>query len=114
MSARWSVVWCPVEDMEGAVAFYRDVLGVEVVSENPYWSELRVGGVRLALHQGGEGVQKGGWTVCLEVDDLEDLRKRLEAAGVECASEYHDTPSGPSLAFRDPDGNRLQALQPRS
>lgn len=51
--------------------------------------------------------------LCLETDDLDLLRTRLQEAGVECDSEYHETPSGATLAFRDPDGNRLQALQPR-
>ncbi len=113
MAMRWSVAWCPVSDMERALAFYRDVLGIEVVSENQFWSELRAGDVRLALHDGGEDAQRGGWTICLETDDLDLLRTRLMEAGVECDSEYHETPSGATLAFRDPDGNRLQGLQPR-
>lgn len=108
----WSVAWCPVSDMERALDFYRDVLGLEILSESPYWSELQAGGVRIALHLGVEETQRGGWTLCLETDDLHLLRARLEAAGVECDAEYHETPSGPTMAFRDPDGNRLQALQP--
>ncbi|MER3414290.1 MAG: hypothetical protein C4341_08690 [Armatimonadota bacterium] len=111
---RWSVAWCPVSDMERALAFYRDVLGLEVISESPFWSELRVGQVRLALHRGAEASQSGGWTICLETDDLDLLRARLQEAEVECDSEYHETPSGPTLAFRDPNGNRLQALQQRA
>lgn len=99
--------------MQRALRFYRDVLGVEVVSESPYWSELRVGDVRLALHHGDEADQSGGWTICFEIEDLSTLHSRLREAGVKCDSQYHETPSGPTLAFRDPDGNRLQALQLR-
>lgn len=98
MAMRWSVVSCPVPDMERALDFYPDVVGLEILSESPYWSEFQAGGVRIALHLGAEETQRGGWTPCQETDDLDLLRARLEAAGVEC----------------DADGNRLQALQPRA
>jgi hypothetical protein len=39
-----------VADMDKAVKFYRDVLGLEVNFESPGWSEFVTGATSLALH----------------------------------------------------------------
>lgn len=50
-----------VEDMDRAVGFYRDVLGLEVKSQSPEWSELQFRDAVVALHGGGKDVfQKTG------------------------------------------------------
>lgn len=43
------------QDMDRAVAFYRDVLGLEVKVNSPGWSELSFGTAVVALHGGGTG-----------------------------------------------------------
>jgi catechol 2,3-dioxygenase-like lactoylglutathione lyase family enzyme len=43
-----------VDDMDRAVAFYRDKLGLRVRSASPYWSEFETGSVTLALHPASE------------------------------------------------------------
>ena len=39
-----------VADMERAIAFHRDVLGLPLKFESPFWSEFDTGGTTLALH----------------------------------------------------------------
>lgn len=44
-----------VVNMERAVNFYRDIIGLDVKVYSPYWSELTFGTAVVALHGGGEG-----------------------------------------------------------
>jgi lactoylglutathione lyase len=39
-----------VADMDKAIAFHRDVLGLELKFESPFWSEFATGETTLALH----------------------------------------------------------------
>lgn len=43
-----------VRDMDRAVAFYRDALGLTVHMATPAWSELSIDGATIALHSGRE------------------------------------------------------------
>ncbi len=43
-----------VRDMNRAIAFYRDALGLTVRLQTPAWSELEVAGATIALHSGRE------------------------------------------------------------
>jgi len=105
---------CEVADMDRAVEFYRDVLGFKAGYISPHWSSLQAGSTNVGLHPPFEREQEargGGWVFGLEVEDIRAFRDRLETAGVVC-TDYHDTPSGAIFDFSDPDGNRLQAMQP--
>ncbi|MCY3540635.1 MAG: VOC family protein [Gammaproteobacteria bacterium] len=42
-------------NMDRAVEFYRDVIGLDVQVFTPYWSELTHGTATVALHGGGDG-----------------------------------------------------------
>ena len=46
------------EDMDRAVAFYRDSIGFAEDFVSPYWSELRFGDAILGLHGGGDGTRQ--------------------------------------------------------
>jgi predicted enzyme related to lactoylglutathione lyase len=105
---------CEVSDMERSVEFYRDVLGLKMESSSPHWSSFWAGGTRIGLHPPFDREDEsrgGGWIFGIEVNDIRGFRARLETAGVVC-TDYHDTPSGAIFDFSDPDGNRLQAIQP--
>ena len=43
------------QEMERALAFYKDVMGLRVLSQSPGWSELAFGDAIIALHGGGTG-----------------------------------------------------------
>jgi len=48
-----------VADMNRAVKFYRDVLGLDLKFESPGWSEFATGETTLALHPASEKIPRG-------------------------------------------------------
>ena len=110
-----------VASTERALEFYHGVLGVAVDGTRPdlgfpgAW--LRVGGQQIHLLElpNPDPVQgrpqHGGRDrhVALQVDDIDGLVARLEAAGV----VYTLSRSGRRALFcRDPDGNALEFIEP--
>ncbi len=98
----------PVTDMERAVAFYRDVLGLppgELAS--PVWVEFDVAGTTFGVGN-FEQVGKPGsaQSLGLEVDDLAAFRTKLVGRGID-ASELHDVGNCWISVVRDPDGNQI-------
>ena len=111
-------VWCQVSEMDRALTFYRDVLGLRVSYTSPYWTEFDLGNGKLGLHPTLSGNSRSplgefgcGWFVGLRTTDLQGLRERLVGAGVRIHGDYHDIPGGTVLDFEDPDGNALEAMQ---
>jgi len=49
-----------VADMDKAVKFYRDVLGLQVKFESPGWSEFGTGKTTLALHPASDWYLRRG------------------------------------------------------
>jgi catechol 2,3-dioxygenase-like lactoylglutathione lyase family enzyme len=104
-------------DMSRAVAFYRDVLGLELVRRSgDSWAEFRIGpGVFLALHGAVEGraVQPGGATAVFAVDDLDASVRTLEDRGVRFDEEQAGEVAGFArfASFADPDGNTVQLIE---
>ena len=49
----YSIVF--VRDMAKSISFYRDLLGLSLRSETPFWSEFGTEGCTLALHLAAEG-----------------------------------------------------------
>ena len=109
-----------VSDMDRAVAFYRDLLGLALGRrDGENWAEFEAGGRRFALHGviEGEAVAPGGATAVFSVDDLDRARTELLAHGV--AFEHEGDVQGYArfASCRDPDGNTLQLIEygvPRS
>ena len=104
-------------DMSRAVAFYRDVLGLELARRSgDSWAEFRAGpGVFLALHGAVEGraVQPGGATAVFAVDDLDASIRTLEERGVRFDEEQAGEVAGFArfASFTDPDGNTVQLIE---
>lgn len=97
-----------VADWSASVAWYRDVLGLEVqlLDEVGAFALLRAGGGRLALKAGKP--EPGSVLVTFEVDDLPAELSRLAAHGVVPESPLKASPEGYRRALlRDPDGYRL-------
>ncbi|HZT82942.1 MAG TPA: VOC family protein [Gemmataceae bacterium] len=97
-----------VADWPRAVAWYRDVLGLEVLLrvEADRFALLRAGGGRVALKEGQP--QPGTTMLAFEVEDLAAEAGRLAALGVAVESPVTDSPEGyRRVLLRDPDGHRL-------
>jgi lactoylglutathione lyase len=117
MVGKLSAVMLVVGDMARSVGFYRDLIGLELRFESPYWSELDAGNIKLALHPEGTEVRVSpGWgcTIGFDVEDIEAVVASLRAAGVSVITEPHTAEFGGMLAaIADPDGYPIQLHQPR-
>jgi catechol 2,3-dioxygenase-like lactoylglutathione lyase family enzyme len=71
-----------VADMDKAVKFYRDVLGLNVKFESPGWSEFVTGETTLALHPASDKNPAGKVELGFTVADVEAFYRDMSAKGV--------------------------------
>jgi catechol 2,3-dioxygenase-like lactoylglutathione lyase family enzyme len=136
MTIKLSQCFIAVDDHDKALAFYRDVLGlevrndvsfegmrwltvaspeqpdVEIVLEPPLADPNASPADRQAM---AELLAKGNLRgVIFSTDDVDATFERIRAAGAEVLQEPIDQPYGVrDCAFRDPAGNMLRFNQPR-
>jgi predicted enzyme related to lactoylglutathione lyase len=103
-----SAIWLPVSDMQRAVAFYGDCLGLQVLEHDGDWSEVTAGDQRIGLNASESPAGDGGAVIAFAVDDLDATVGELTANGVEFSGGVSEHPWGRIAPFRDPDGNDLQ------
>ncbi len=110
-----SVVWLPVTDMQRAVTFYSDTLGMQVESQEEQWAELTADGLKIGLN-GREGEtpgSEGGAVLALRpAASIDAAVEELRGKGVDFAGDISDHPWGRVASFHDPDGNSLQLYEP--
>ena len=113
-----------VTDYERSNAFYRDVLGAELVDLTYGRVGYRLpGGAQLNVHGPGntaspraaDPVRPGNSDLCLRWEGtVEEARAHLEANGVEViegpTERIGARGGGTSLYFRDPDGSLLELI----
>lgn len=75
-----------VEDMDRAVAFYRDIVGLDLIArfDPPGLAFFNLGTCRLLLEAGAPSA-----LLYLGVDDVASMAERLRDAGVSIESEAH-------------------------
>jgi catechol 2,3-dioxygenase-like lactoylglutathione lyase family enzyme len=99
----------PTRDVERAVAFYRDVLGLPVSEFTQ--GEVETPNVTLSFWnpvEDGEEFSPNVAGVGLRVADVEEARRELEAKGVEFFDGgTYDSGVCHMGFFRDPDGNTV-------
>jgi catechol 2,3-dioxygenase-like lactoylglutathione lyase family enzyme len=100
-------------DMERAVTFYRDVLGLPLANRaGNEWAEFQAGPVRLALHGTEEPSLPASGTVVFKVNDLDEARWALQERGVVFDGEESEVAGLARFAtFHDPDGNPMQLIE---
>ena len=79
---RLSYVMKFVADMDKAVAFYRDVLGMTLRFASPDWSEFETGQTTLALHRASDTHPAGSCQIGFSVEDIDAFFQEKGAAGV--------------------------------
>lgn len=98
------------QDMARAKAFYTELLGLEVESEDEHDMELRAGQVTLDIFDPssiGQSFAPSPAGLALRVSDVAAVRAELEANGVEFDGPTLDTGVCHMASFHDPDGNAL-------
>ena len=71
-----------VNDMNRAVKFYRDVLGLQLKFESPGWSEFMTGETILALHPASEKNPAGRVELGFTVADVEGFYRDMSSKGM--------------------------------
>ena len=83
MSTKLSHIIEFVADMNRAVAFYRDVVGLPLKFQSPEWSEFATGETTLALHPASAKNPAGKLEMGFTVPDLQQFHAELQSKGVE-------------------------------
>jgi predicted enzyme related to lactoylglutathione lyase len=103
-----------VSDMERAVCFYRDFLGLTPISPqcqdygHEFWVILNTGGCKLCLHGGGKDDRgSDAPKIVFHVDDIHAWRSALIAKGLPVEPIFSPTSGILVCNSADPDGNRF-------
>ncbi len=105
-----------VGDVERAVKFYRDTLGIRHLFTVPRMAFFDCGGIRLLLGTSeGNEPWRSGAVVYFRVPDIEVARRALGERGVAFEVEPRLVARMPDhelwmATFRDPDGNPLELM----
>jgi predicted enzyme related to lactoylglutathione lyase len=97
-----------VADMNRAVEFYRDTLGVPVNADDIHevWTELDTHPVTVALFRNPDSAGSNA-SIALAVDDVAAAVESFRAAGHKVVLEPLDTPDCHMAAVHDLNGNTL-------
>jgi predicted enzyme related to lactoylglutathione lyase len=99
-------------DMKRAVAFYRDVIGLEEVFVNDFWTELRHGDAIIALHGGHDG-SRNPTGLSFQYEDVLVMAEKIAKAGAKILQSPQQREGEPILlgVFRDAEGNEVFITQ---
>ena len=104
-------------DVEKANAFYKDVLGLEILMDMG-WIRTFGSGAKMTVQvsvmsEGGSGTEVPD--ISIEVDDVEEALRRVRKAGIAVEYGPADEPWGVRRFFvRDPFGKLVNILQHQS
>ena len=105
-------VGMPTRDLAAAVRFYGETLGLprSVYLEERNYAEFETGNLTLSVYNPermGLEHRVNPNAVALHVDDVADVRGRLQERGVSFQGDTFDTGVCHMAFFADPDGNAL-------
>lgn len=96
-----------VSDMDSAVAFYRDALGLNLRFQSPSWSEFDTGETTLALHPASEDNPAGSLQLGLGTTDIDNFYAAGQAEGLVFTSPPTEVHGTRIARFRDIDGAEI-------
>ncbi len=119
MRVAYAIVF--VSDMNRAVSFYRDVLGLPLKFESPEWTEFATDGATLALHASdGSHAEKdnpqavaGRCQPGLSVPNLDQFHAKMVDNNVPCIQEPKDEFGVRLAQYLDPDGLAISVGEER-
>ena|SRR5213083_2164644 len=107
MATRLAYVIKYVADMDKAIAFYRDTLGLPVKFATPGWTEMDTGDTTLALHVATPDSPAGTAEVGLRLDDLDAFHAGAAERGVTFTREPRLEHGTKLAAIRDCEGAQV-------
>jgi len=108
-----------VSDMDAAVRFYSEVLGLKLAYRfGNHWAAVEAGkGLTIGLHPASAEMpagRKGSMAIGLELSgSIRDAMRTLEAKGVKFTSPLNEGKAGSFVGFEDLDGNQLYLAELR-
>jgi len=108
MNVNFDCIFYYVSDLQRAIAFYGEVLGLKLCSRDVV-ARFELDGVSIELVPAQRKTQMGGTAnarLCLRVDDIQAAIAGLRAKGV-AASAAQPKQHGLLAAVHDPDGNEI-------
>ncbi len=102
-----------VSDMDRAVKFYSETLGLKLAYRfGNHWAAVELGkGLTIGLHPASAQApagRKGSMAIGLELSgSIGEAVKTLEARGVRFQGAVNQAKAGAFVGFEDPDGNQL-------
>lgn len=93
-----------VGNMEQAVIFHRDQLGLKVRFQSPAWSEFETGATTLALHHASAEHPAGSCQLGFRVADISGFYKEKAGNGIQFTAPPTDLHGQKIARFRDSDG----------
>ncbi|HTU51853.1 MAG TPA: glyoxalase superfamily protein [Acidobacteriaceae bacterium] len=111
-----------IVDVERAKSFYRDILGLRLISEEPPFALVfDANGIMIRLGMGKHLPPASGTVLGWQVPDIVSVVRNLESAGVQFEryeflkqddAGIWTSPTGARVAwFKDPDGNVLSVSE---
>jgi len=101
-----------VADMDAAVAFHRDVLGLALKFQSPFWSEFATGETTLALHAASDEHKPGSVQLGFATDDLGEFYARREELGLSFTQPPTEMHGMHIARLRDIDGAETSVSGP--
>ena len=112
-----------VDDVEAAVAFYRDLLGFDLIEQYgpamailsrddlKVWVAGPAASASKPMPDGSKPVP-GGWNRCvIVVSDIEELVAKLRDNGVTFRNDILEGPGGKQILCVDPSGNIVELFE---
>ena len=116
---RIAVVSLWAEDVQTAAHFYRDVIGLRLLSHHSHHDgrpHFDLGGTYLAILKGkpvpAQNAEPSHFPlIAFAVDDLDSAIERLRAHRVELPKDVAESADSRWVMFRDPAGNLIELVQ---
>lgn len=108
LNLSFDTIFYYVTDIEASIIFYRDILGLPMVSRD-YVARFDLDGVVIELvplPPGSVVPGSGNARICFSITDLQETLDQLRARGIP-TSEIRHKRGGNLACFRDPDDNEL-------
>ena len=108
-----------VSDMDRAVKFYSETLGLKLAYRfGNHWASVEAGrGLTIGLHPASPdnpAGRKGSMAIGLELTgSLREAKETLQARGVRFTGQSNEGKAGSFAGFEDPDGNQLYLAELR-
>ncbi len=102
-----------VADMQRAIRFYRDTLGLKLRFDSPEWTEFVTGETTLALHLASLKNPAGKVEIGFQVPDIHAFHKEMMGKGVKFPMPPTKQDFGGELAaFLDSEGTAVSVSGP--